>query len=448
MTFSPPNLIKLLAPLAVFGALLALLALVNRSDRSMPAPASSLGDVSGRSGTDTTRELQAAIKANPGDVKAYAALGDSFLQRARETGDPGYYARADRAYDAALRRDPSDLGAVIGAGTLANLRHDFGAGLRLGQRAHRLQPELARPYVVLADAQIELGRYDAALASIQHLVDTKPGLPSYSRASYFRELSGDRSGAIAAMRLAISAGGAPESVAYVQALLGDLELARGRVGAAREAYRAALAAVPDYPQGLAGLARVALAGGDLNAAAARLRRSTDRLPLTTNLTLLADVELAAGRPQAGATELEVVRAQHRLLRAAGAVPDAESVLFEANHGSPGGAIALGRRVWRSAPSVRSADALGWALTRAGRPAQGLRWARRALRLGSRDPLFRLHAGIAARQVDRARPAVHGLGIAARRANRPQPALHDLRIAAVGRGLLSPLDARRLAEALR
>jgi Flp pilus assembly protein TadD len=57
-------------------------------------------------------------------------------------------------------------------------------------------------------------------------------------------------------------------------------------------------------------------------------------------------------------------------------------------------------VWRRAPSVRSADALGWALTRAGRPRRGLAWARRALRLGSRDPLFHFHAGMAARAVGR------------------------------------------------
>ncbi len=285
--------------------------------------------------------------------------------------------------------------------------------------------------MVLADAQIELGRYDAALDSIQRLVDQKPGLAAYARASYYRELSGDREGAIEAMRLALSAGGAPESVAYVEVLLGDLELARGHVGASRDAYRAALAAVPNYPQGLVGLARVALAGGDADTAAARLRRSTDRLPLTTNLTLLADVELAAGHHKAAAAQLEVVRAQQRLLGAAGAVPDAERVLFEANHGSPVRAAALGRDVWRQAPSVRSADALGWALTRSGRPAAGLRWAQRALRLGSRDPLFRLHAGIAARRVGRERLAARAL-----------------RSAATGRALLSPLDARRIERATR
>jgi Tfp pilus assembly protein PilF len=46
--------------------------------------------------------------------------------------------------------------------------------------------------------------------------------------------------------------------------------------------------------------------------------------------------------------------------------------------------------------VRSADALGWALTAAGHPAAGLAWAHRALRLGSRDPMFLYHAGMSAR----------------------------------------------------
>jgi hypothetical protein len=105
-------------------------------------------------------------------------------------------------------------------------------------------------------------------------------------------------------------------------------------------------------------------------------------------------------------------------------------VFEANYGDAGAAVELGRRLWREAPSVRSADALGWALTRAGRPGEGLAWARRALRLGSRDPLFHLHAGLAAKAAARA-------GIAAR----------ELRTALSGRAALSPLRAREARAAL-
>jgi tetratricopeptide (TPR) repeat protein len=407
MTLSPPNLFKLLAPVAVFAAVLAVLLAVNRGH----APAPSLSDPGAPTG-DAVADFQRAVRAAPDSGAAYAGLGDAYLSRARETGDPGFYSRAERAYDAALRREPGDLGALIGAGTLAGLRHDFAAQLRLGRRAVAQAPELAKPYTVVADAQIELGRYDAAAAAIQRLVDRKPGLASYARASYYRELSGDPAGAVAAMRLAVSAGGAPENFAYVQALLGDLELARGRVAAARAAYTSALRSLPGYPAGLVGLARADAAGGDLGRAAVRLRRAAERLPLPATLVLLSEVEHALGNEGEARAALAAAEAQQTLQRSAAVQPDAESVIFTSDHGSPARAVALGRRVWRAAPSVRSADALGWALVRAGRPREGYTFARRALRLGSRDPLFRLHAGIAAREAGMAAPAARHLAVAA------------------------------------
>src|SRR3954451_6994511 len=195
MTISPPSLIKLLlAPLAVFGAVLAVLAALNGSAPSLPA----VGDPGAPTG-DPVADFQRAVRAAPGNPDAYAGLGDAYLARARETGDPGYYSRADRAFGAALRRKPDDLGALIGAGALAGLRHDFHSQLALGRRALAQAPELARSLPVIADAEIELGAYGAAARDIQRLVDTKPGLAAYARASYFRELSGDLPGAIAAM---------------------------------------------------------------------------------------------------------------------------------------------------------------------------------------------------------------------------------------------------------
>jgi hypothetical protein len=69
-------------------------------------------------------------------------------------------------------------------------------------------------------------------------------------------------------------------------------------------------------------------------------------------------------------------------------------VFEADHGDPRQAVALARDGYAAAPSARAADALGWALTRAGKPIQGLRYAREALRHGAVDPLWLAHAGLA------------------------------------------------------
>ncbi|HEX2126584.1 MAG TPA: tetratricopeptide repeat protein [Thermoleophilaceae bacterium] len=431
MTAIRPNLLKLLAPLVAFACTLAVLvSLGGSAELDSPGRAAGVNvEIPPDASTDERIAiLQRAVRDGAG---AYAVLGDAYLQKAREGGDPSYYSRAERSFDAALRRDARDVDALLGAGTLAGLRHDFGEQLRLGLEARRLVPGLVAPYPVVADAQIELGRYRAAERTIQRMLDLKPNLTSYARASYLRELSGDLRGAVQAMRLAVSAGaGVPENVAHVRTLLGDLELQRGRPTAARSAYRGALAGLPRYAPAEVGLARVEIAAGRLDAAARRLRSVSRRLPLTGYLTLLADTDTARGASRAAARDLELVRAQQRLLRAAGTRPDAELIMFEANHGDPRAAVRLGRRLWADAPSVRSADALGWALTRAGRPREGVEWARRALRLGSRDALFNLHAGLAAKA-----------------AGRPGLAGAPLRTALVGRAALSPLEARAARVAL-
>jgi len=418
---------RLLASLAVFAAVLAAMVALNGGATSPPA-LSAGGDV-GRSSGDAVADAQAAVRVAPASASAYAALGDAYLSRARETGDPGFYSRAERALGAARRREPGSLAALVGGATLAGLRHDFSEQLRLGAAARRVAPQLARPLTVIADAQVELGRYGDAARTIQRLVDLKPGLPAYARVSYFRELHGDLRGASEAMRFAISAGGGAASIAYVETLLGDLALVRARTGAARIAYRSALRDLPAFPQALTGLARVDAAGGEVRRAAARMRRSTNRLPLTSSLVLLSELELALGRTRDATADLAAARVQHRLLRAGRILPDAEGVLFEANHGSPRQAVRLGRRVWRAAPSIRSADALSWALTRSGRPRAGLGWARRALRTGSRDPLFRLHAGVAAGRSGRLHEAQRYLTSAVR-----------------GAAALSPASIRLLREA--
>jgi tetratricopeptide (TPR) repeat protein len=438
MTALRPNLLKLLAPIAAFAVTLAVvLSLGGGREFELPAG----GDARGleippaASAAERISLLQRAARDGDANAGVLAALGEAYLQRARETGDPGLYSRADRSFDAALRRDARNVDAVLGAATLAGLRHDFAEQLRRGRQAGQLVPGLVSPLPEIADAQIELGRYGAAERTLQRLLDAKPNLTSYSRVSYLRELTGDLPGAVEAMRLAVSSGaGIAENVAYVQTLLGDLELQRGRPAAARSAYRTALARRPGYAPAEAGLARVEIAAGDLDRAASRLGSVVRRLPLTSNLILLAETDMARGDKRAAEVDLAVVRTQQRLLEAAGARPDAELVLFEANHGNPRAAVRLGRRLWADAPSVRSADALGLALTRAGRSAEGLTWARRALRLGSRDPLFRLHAGLAAKG-----------------AGQPGVAARELRAALAGRAALSPLrtrEARVELEGLR
>ena len=422
---------RLLAVLLAFAAALgAFLAL--RSPAPATPSTSAAAPRPARDGGEDLGRLQAAVRADPRATAPRIALAGAYLRRARVTGDPAYYSRADDLLRAALARHPRDPDALVESAGLALSRHDFRRGLALARRARAERPGALAPSPLIVDALVELGRFGAAEDELQRLIDAKPTLAGYSRVSYLRELHGDLRGAVSAMRRAIAAGGpASESVANVQTLLGGLELTRGDLAAAGRAHRAALAAVPDYPPARAGLARLDAARGDLAGAARRWRALTVRLPLPEYVVALGETRLAQGRRAGARRAFGLVRAERRLLGAAGVDSDAETAVYEADHGAPRRAVALARRAWRAAPGVRAADAMGWALTRSGRPAAGLRWAHRALALGSRDPLLRHHAGMAALA-----------------AGREAEGRAHLRVALAGGLAGSPWQARQARRALR
>jgi tetratricopeptide (TPR) repeat protein len=398
----PRRLAVLAIALAVVTAALALLM---RTPGPGPAPApQAVGAAALAPGASTEERiaaLQRAARDQPRSAPAATALAQAYLQRARETGDPSWYVKADGLLDRARRLSPRDPAVLAASGTLALARHDFRGALRDGEAARRAAPDSTLADPVLVDALVELGRYGAAAAALQRSIDAKPTLAGYARASYLRELRGDLAGAAEAMRLAVAAGsGAAENVAYVGTLLGDLELRRGRRDAARRAYREALAVFSGHVPAQAGLARVDAAAGRLDAAIDRLRPIVGRLPLPEYVVALGETQLAAGQRAEARRTLALVGAQERLLQAAGVNTDVDLALFEAEHGAPRRAVALARAGWAQAPSVRSADALAAALTAAGRGEDALRWSNRALRLGWREPTVLEHAARAAHAAGR------------------------------------------------
>ena len=318
-------------------------------------------------------------------------------RRCARPATPRFYDRADGLLREALARRPGDADALVASAGVALSRHDFRRGLALARRARAARPEALAAYPSLVDALVELGRFGAAERTLQRLVDAKPGARRPTPAS-------PTSASCTATSTAPSRRCAPRSARAGRRARASrtcsrcsarCELARGRRAAAESAHRAALAALPGYPAAEAGLARAAAARGDLAEAIRRWRALSGRLPLPEYVIGLGEAQLAAGRDAAGRARARAGRRAAAAARGGGVNLDAELAVYEADHGSPARALALAGRAWRAAPGLRAADARGWALTRSGRPAAGLRWAHRALRLGSRDAIFRYHAGIAA-----------------------------------------------------
>jgi tetratricopeptide (TPR) repeat protein len=330
-----------------------------------------------------------------GSATAWALLGLAYQQRARESADPTDYVRSEQALRRALARDPVNLYALGGLGSLALSRHRFAEALALGRRAQRVSLSTARTDGVIGDALLELGRYEDAFRSYDRMAALKPSLSAYARVSHARELLGDRRGAAAAMQLAVDAAGAQaEPQAWTRVQLGKLFFSGGELQAAARQYRAALAAFPGYVYALDGLARTEAASGRLSRAIALERAAVERYPLPELVGFLGDLHRVAGRPPQAQEQYALVGAIERLLRANGVRTDFETALFDVDHGVRlGRSLELARQARSARPSIDGDDVLGWALARNGRCNEALVYSKRSLRLGTRDALKYFHRGM-------------------------------------------------------
>jgi tetratricopeptide (TPR) repeat protein len=349
--------------------------------------------------------LQARLADQPKDWGSWATLGLAYVQLGRVTADPSFYPKAEGAMRRSLQLRPEDnFAAFTGQGALAAARHDFAGALEWGQKARAVNAYSGNVYGVIGDAQLELGRYDEAFATFQHMVDLKPDLASYARVSYARELQGNVDGAVSAMQLALGAAGSQKDRAFAASQLGDLAFNSGNLQDARRYYGQAVAFAPEYEPPHAGLARVAWARGDVDGAIARFTEIVARYPAPEYLIALGDLYAAAGRSDQAAAQYATVRAEERLFDAAGVDTDLELALFEADHGNPAIAVEKATAEWNRRQSIQVADALAWSLFKAGRADEALEYVSIARKLGYRSALLAFHAGMIEQAVGDTRTA--------------------------------------------
>lgn len=338
--------------------------------------------------------LQQRLQQVPTDWTSWAALGQAYVQEARVSADPTYYPKAEGVLEQSLRLRPQDNeAAMVGMAALAAARHDFSGALRYGERARAVDAYDANVYGVIGDAQVELGDYPGAFRSFQRMVDLRPGLSSYARVSYARELRGDVPRALEAMRAARDVASSPSDVAWASYQIGDLYYNSGRLASAERAYRHGLQADPTYVPNLQGEAKVAWARGDVAAAVAKYRAATQRYPVPEYVIALGDLYAATGRPALARRQYELLRAEAALFRANGVNVDLELALFDADHGAPRAALRAARAEWGRRHGILVADAFAWALYANGRYTEAAGYARKALALGTRNALLMFHAGM-------------------------------------------------------
>jgi tetratricopeptide (TPR) repeat protein len=348
---------------------------------------------------------QRAIDAAPGRYEPYVDLATALVRRVRETANPAFYVEANRALDRAAELAPDNADVERVRITILLGQRRFAEALERASALNRSMPDEIAGYALLVDANLALGRYDAAENAAQWMLDLRSqNNASLIHGAKVREVLGDHDGASELFEKAYQR--APVDDAEERAWL-LVQLARVRLLSGRADVAAALAAdalrlFPDYPFGLAGLAEARTAQGRNEDAIALWRKLCSRSPRAEHFYRLA----LALRDNGRTAEARSVFASFER-RARAHIADADNAnrelvfYYAADPRRAAEALAIARREASMREDVYTLDALAWALHANRRDADARGAIERALAVGVRDATLFYHAAaIADRQQDR------------------------------------------------
>jgi tetratricopeptide (TPR) repeat protein len=320
---------------------------------------------------------------------AFNRLALALAARARETADPAYYQRAEKAIDESLRLAPDNFEGRKARVWVWLGQHQFAAALDLAQILNKQVPDDLLVYGFLTDAHVELGNYKEAEEACQWMLDLRPGnIPAYTRAAYLREIFGDFDGAIELMTKSYERTPVEESEerAWLLSQIGHLFLLAGRTRDAEQVLNDALALFPNYHYALANLARLRRAEGRHAAAAELFKRRYDAAPHPENLYELGRALDRAGQQAEAQAAFKRFEAEALVESKSWDNANRELIFYYVDVAKkPADALAIASREVQRRRDVYTLDAYAWALYANGRIHEAQEQIQRALDVGIRDP---------------------------------------------------------------
>ncbi|MFM9984417.1 MAG: tetratricopeptide repeat protein [Flavobacteriales bacterium] len=262
-----------------------------------------------------TMEVVGATKAkinnNSNDFESYIRLAEIFINEARVTGEHGYYYPSTLGilnHVMSLQiTDEIRFKALSLESSVYLSLHQFAKAKETAEQAVALNPNVAQIYGALVDANVELGNYAEAVKMAEKMMDIRPDLISYSRASYLREIHGDPNGAIEVMNMAVESGYAGyENLAWTRNTLGEIHETYGDIMSAEMQYKNTLMERPDYPFAIAGLASVEKKKGNLQEAERLLLEAAAIIPEVSFYAELAYLYKETNRAELAQKKIEEV----------------------------------------------------------------------------------------------------------------------------------------------
>ncbi|MET9151552.1 tetratricopeptide repeat protein [Streptomyces griseoflavus] len=345
------------------------------------------------------------LKRHPGDAAAWAVLGSARVAQGLRLADPAYWSRAEKALRTSLRLRPEgNAPALRGLAALANARRDHAGAREWGEAARKLEPTRWTTYPLLIEASAGLGDDEETGKLLERLTGLRTGPAVMARAAAVYRDRGWREDAAAKLADAASAAAEPaERAAYLERA-GQLAWERGDRQDALRHFREAVRIDPDQRAAQAGQGRALASLGRTTEALGAYRTALARQPRPEYALELGELYESLGREQAAETQYAVLRERVRVAAAHGADESLVLGRFEADHGDAAGAVRRLRAAWERGPSTEVADALGWALHRAGEHEEALPFAVRATEGtqggGVRSALYVFHRGMIERSLER------------------------------------------------
>jgi tetratricopeptide (TPR) repeat protein len=388
-----------LVPIAIIAATAAMVAYANWRDikrareeqasatapRRQGAPKTTREDLARR-----TSDLRAKVSGHPEDVASAVLLADALLRQTRVTGNVGLAKECEQVLKVALVQDPGNYDANRMLGALYLSQHRFREAIQAAEKNRDARPADPVNYGVIGDGHLELGEYDQAFESFDHMMNLRPSPAAYARVAYARELQGNLAGALESMKLSAEATSAEdlEAQAWTHSQVGDLYFQLGRFQEARQEYIAASQAFPGHPFAVIGYAKTIAHEGDPSGALTLLQKLAATSPTPDLAARIGDLLEQLGRHDEAERQYALAEAGWK-----SDAPEPKNLArFLADHDRKiDEAVTIAERARSDRNDIFTDDALAWAYYKAGRLDDAAKASAESLRTGSRDRELVSHA---------------------------------------------------------